>query len=105
MAYSVKLTDSFVRDYDSAIAYLSNGLNNLQAAASLASAIADASALLSAMPELHAVSIRKNLGERGVRTHLVKGYAILYVFDGNDVVFLRLPHQSQCFDGDEYWRQ
>ena len=98
MEYSILVAESFRRDLIGAIGYLVDELGSPMAAGRLLDAVDNAIDLMGRMPEMHAVSSKPLLGERGFRECLVEGYVIVYRIEGKAIAIQRLFHQSQDYE-------
>ena len=98
MGYNVERTDAFEADLDATTRYLIGQLCSVQAAVSLYDAIEEAIVALGETPFIHALSRKPSLHEAACREHPVKNYVIVYRVVGDEVVFLRLFHQTQLYD-------
>jgi plasmid stabilization system protein ParE len=95
MTCSVLTQRRFEDDYDDILFYYKVKIGMSGAAASFAAAIDEAIGDIRRFPEIRAVSRKPGLASRQVREYLVRNHAIYYRVEGNNVVLLRLLHQSQ----------
>ena len=98
MEYSVLITESFKHDVVEAVDYIDDRLGSPSAAKKLLDAIDNVLGFVQRMPEMHAVSTKPRLNERGIRECLVEHYVITYRIDGLRIVVLRLFHQTQDYE-------
>lgn len=96
--YRVRATSVFEEDLGDAIAYQREVLCAPAAAQRLVDAVDEAKLLLESMPYAHAVSARWGDAERGYREHRVRGYVIVYCVNGEEIVLLRMFHQTQRYE-------
>lgn len=95
MAYQIKRTDDFLLDLDETYLYLTGVLCSQQAALKLRNAIVVAVDNLRANPFMMHVSYNSELAEKDCREYPVHHYVIVYRIHGEEVLLLRLFHQSQ----------
>ena len=105
MAYEILYEDSFRRDYEQVVSYLSDVLHSPQAARNLIKRIREAAGLLVELPLIQAESNHAALRNAHFREHFVGSYVIIYHFDGTTVRFVRLFHQTQDYSDDWYWAE
>ena len=95
MTYSVLTRRRFEGDYDDILFYYKVKIGMPGAASSFAAAMNAAIDDICRFPEIRAVSRKPGLASRQVRAYIVRRYTIYYRVEGNDVILLRLLHQSQ----------
>lgn len=98
MAFEVRATCEFERDYDSILDHLLNGLHSRSGAMRLLDEMDRAESLLRHNPFINGVSLKSALSERQCREFMVAGYVVLYVIEDGVVYLLRMFHQSQDYE-------
>jgi plasmid stabilization system protein ParE len=98
MAYDVRHTDAFARDLDETLAYLCFRLAAPGAAETLLDLLEYQTELISANPELFAISQKASLAKHEIREAYIKKYVILYKIEGTTVYFVRLFHMTQDYE-------
>ena len=98
MVFKSRVTEAFEDDLVNTLRYLSERLASPRAAENLMHKVDVAEELLICQPFLHAVSRKPNLHSYDCRECLVDNYVIVYRVVGDEVVFLRLFHQTQLYD-------
>ena len=104
MVYNVVRTDSFENDYDRILGYLCHVLNSPSAASRLMDEVGHAAEAVEHTPFVRTISSKPHLAERELREYFILGYVIVYQVIGDQVVFVRMFHQSQLYDSERYWR-
>ena len=77
-----------------------NDLHSPASALKLARGVRNAAETLSTFPNIGALSSNPNLLHADYREYLVESYIIVYRVEGQQVLLLRLFHQSQLITGD-----
>lgn len=95
MTYSVLTRRRFEDDYDDILFYYKVKIGMPGAASSFAAAMDAAIGDICRFPGIRAISREPGLASRQVREYIVRRCAIYYRAEGNDVILLRLLHQSQ----------
>ena len=55
-------------------------------------------------PFVRTISSKPHLAKRELREYFILGHVIVYQVIGDQVVFVRMFHQSQLYDSERYWR-
>ena len=99
MAFDICLTEPFKDDLFEAFDFLSKSLNQPHAAMQLMERVEKSKEALSEFPQMAPVSRKPHLHERGYREYFFDSYSLVYKVVNDEVLFLRLLHQSQRAEG------
>ena len=97
MAYKIIMTRTAARDIDAIIHYLTENLSSPITASEHLQAIKLALESISITPEMYGISQQPSSAARKLRPCLIKNYVLLYRFDGEHVIVMRLFHQRQDY--------
>lgn len=97
MAYEVVFTETFESEYDSILGYHVHHLHAPRAASDLMLSVDRAIDLLTATPQINAISRKGALRNLALREQPVRNYMIVYRIEGNRVVFEHMYHQRQDY--------
>lgn len=97
MPYKCVISDEAKREYMSIVEYLATVLKSLQAAAGFMDAFDEQLSLISANPDMFALSRMPELAARGYRAALVNNYVMLYKATDELIYIAHVFHQSQDY--------
>ena len=94
----LRFTTAFEEDVHNALLYIETVLASPQAAQKLMKAIDKEILRIATQPFICAISAKPYLKEHEYRECFVNHYVIIYRLHGEEIVFLRLFHQSQHYE-------